>query len=72
MAELLCTVYYPPITCEDGLPRDKWCDRCLSRNPAPILCPECLQGKCRNCDGRAWDFEKDKRAPCECKDEAHA
>ena len=39
--------------------------------PVPILCPECVQGKHRNCNGGAWDPATDSAAPCQCKDEAH-
>ena len=33
------------------------------------ICPECATGKCRNCDGNAWDDEKDDLTPCTCKHE---
>lgn len=36
-----------------------------------ILCPECVQGKHRNCDGRTWDFDNDDYRACECPDEEH-
>lgn len=35
------------------------------------VCPECRAGKHRNCDGTAWDTEKDAPAPCECTDAEH-
>jgi hypothetical protein len=35
------------------------------------ICPECVQGKCRNCDGRAWDDENDELTSCECPSEVH-
>lgn len=34
--------------------------------PAPLLCPECLTGKHRNCDGSAWDFLADEVGVCGC------
>lgn len=30
------------------------------------ICPECHDGKHRNCDGTAWDFDKDELTECEC------
>lgn len=30
------------------------------------ICPECRQGKHRNCDGLAWDFDIDKMVDCRC------
>lgn len=33
--------------------------------PDPI-CPECRDGKHRNCDGDAWCDEHDKLAECAC------
>lgn len=35
------------------------------------ICPECAQGKHRNCDGTAWDDQADERTTCACPDEAH-
>jgi len=29
-------------------------------------CPDCEQGKCRNCTGEAWDTEKDEPCVCPC------
>lgn len=29
-------------------------------------CPECKAGKHQNCDGTAWDTEKDAAVPCPC------
>lgn len=29
-------------------------------------CPECKQGKCINCNGLAWDDEKDDVGVCTC------
>lgn len=37
----------------------------------PILCPECRAGKHGNCDGNAWDFDKDSPAHCECRSRQH-
>lgn len=31
------------------------------------LCPECRDGKHRNCDGTAWDGETDSLSTCECE-----
>lgn len=30
------------------------------------VCPECGQGKHRNCNGWAWDFDKDEKTQCQC------
>lgn len=30
------------------------------------ICPECRDGKHRNCDGDAWDVQADELANCEC------
>jgi len=35
------------------------------------VCPECEQGKHRNCNGTAWDFDADELVPCGCPDAAH-
>lgn len=32
----------------------------------PEPCPECRALKCRNCDGRTWDVERDEPAVCPC------
>jgi hypothetical protein len=29
-------------------------------------CPECLAGKHQNCDGTAWDRERDEITTCKC------
>lgn len=34
--------------------------------PTPWVCPECEQGKHRNCNGTAWDFDADELVPCGC------
>ena len=34
-------------------------------------CPECLTGKCVNCDGTGWDTEADAPAPCPCAAAGH-
>jgi hypothetical protein len=34
-------------------------------------CPECLAGKCGNCDGRAWDQLQDEPAECPCARAGH-
>jgi hypothetical protein len=34
-------------------------------------CPECVQGKCRNCDGTTWDVVADEPAPCPCWARGH-
>lgn len=40
-------------------------------DPLPPICPECLAGKCRNCNGEAWDHAADEPAPCACTEEVH-
>lgn len=30
------------------------------------ICPECIAGKCRNCDGYAWDNHQDDYTACRC------
>jgi hypothetical protein len=40
-------------------------------DPLPPICPECLAGKCGNCDGQAWDDATDEPAPCACTEEVH-
>lgn len=32
----------------------------------PRICPECAQGKHRNCDGTAWNDRTDLPDTCEC------
>lgn len=32
------------------------------------ICPECTQGKHHNCDGTAWDHDRDELAACRCGD----
>jgi hypothetical protein len=34
-------------------------------------CPECVQGKCRNCDGTSWDQAADAPGPCPCATAGH-
>jgi len=34
-------------------------------------CPDCEQGKHRNCTGEAWDNDVDDFAPCPCGDLIH-
>lgn len=34
-------------------------------------CPECGDGKHGNCDGWAWDFDRDDVAPCPCAKGEH-
>lgn len=36
-----------------------------------IICPECQAGKHVNCDGIAYDFDKDELAQCECQKAGH-
>ena len=31
------------------------------------VCPECVSGKCQNCNGVAWDDKADATTPCECE-----
>lgn len=40
----------------------------MSRNTnyVPNVCPECAQGKHRNCNGEAWDDVKDEVTTCDC------
>jgi hypothetical protein len=38
--------------------------RGAERAASEAVCPECKQGKCGNCDGRAWDGEKDEPTTC--------
>ncbi|MCW2757002.1 MAG: hypothetical protein JWO46_748 [Nocardioidaceae bacterium] len=41
----------------------------LGRSEAPAtthLCPECAQGKCRNCTGEAYDAVGDEFLECGC------
>lgn len=33
---------------------------------AQSICPECVAGKHGNCNGQAWDMEKDEPTACEC------
>ena len=42
----------------------------LSYTRTMTLCPECRDGKCRNCDGRAWDLRVDDFTDCECSHDA--
>lgn len=30
------------------------------------ICPECIAGKCGNCNGDAWDDDKDEPMECLC------
>ena len=32
----------------------------------PRICPDCRDGKCRNCTGAAWDDERDELSTCTC------
>jgi len=34
-------------------------------------CPECAQGKCRNCDDTTWDDLVDGLAACPCAEGGH-
>lgn len=34
-------------------------------------CPDCEQGKCRNCLGDAWSNDADDWVPCPCADRGH-
>jgi hypothetical protein len=40
-------------------------------DPLPAICPECVQGKHRNCDGQAWDPVADEPTTCGCTAEDH-
>ena len=39
--------------------------------PLPEPCPECAQRKCGNCDGWAWDNERDEPTRCPCALRGH-
>jgi hypothetical protein len=39
--------------------------------PESRSCPDCEQGKHRNCTGEAWDNDADDFAPCPCGDLIH-
>ncbi|MCW2165383.1 hypothetical protein B0I12_002538 [Microbacterium hydrothermale] len=45
------------------------CSRC--RIQAAVVCPECRDGKCRNCIGEAMT-DDDEMVPCGCPNHAHA
>jgi hypothetical protein len=32
----------------------------------PSICPECVAGKHRNCNGDAWDEVNDRVTTCDC------
>ena len=34
-------------------------------------CPDCEQGKHRNCTGYAWDINTDQETTCPCADNQH-
>jgi hypothetical protein len=34
-------------------------------------CPECIAGKCGNCDGSSWDHAGEQPAPCPCASVQH-
>lgn len=41
--------------------------RCVSTPVTPpVVCRECREGKCPNCDGEGWDDALDAPAPCTC------
>jgi len=37
----------------------------------PRACPDCEQGKHRNCTDTAWDNEMDMLVPCPCAEAGH-
>lgn len=37
----------------------------------PRACPDCEQGKHRNCDGVTWDNEADDFTKCPCAEAGH-
>lgn len=39
--------------------------------PRLAPCPECRQGKCRNCTGASWDNDADVLVPCPCQQAGH-
>lgn len=38
----------------------------MNTNYIPRICPECAQGKHRNCDGTAWNEQTDEIDTCQC------
>lgn len=40
--------------------------RIVTPAAAGATCPECAAGKCRNCDGTAWDDSADELTGCAC------
>lgn len=34
-------------------------------------CPECLAGKCGNCNGETWDIRYDAPTDCPCHEAGH-
>lgn len=42
-----------------------------TKPPAPHICPECMVGKCGNCDGWAWSDAIDDLTPCQCPSWVH-
>lgn len=40
--------------------------------PEQRACPDCEQGKCRNCRGEAWDNAADAPTVCPCAAVGHA
>lgn len=46
--------------------------RKMRQIPVIKLCPECRDGKCRNCDGIADLDENDNLVECECENDIHS
>lgn len=44
---------------------------CAAHHGGPSPCPECRAGKHANCDGGAWDFERDEPCVCSCWEANH-
>lgn len=41
----------------------------MEKVPIGPICPECAQGKHKNCDGTAYDMESDEVVICQCEEE---
>lgn len=44
----------------------RWAEQEAAR-AMPAVCPECRDGKCRNCTGAAWDDAADELTACGCR-----
>lgn len=50
----------------DGNPYDMDAVEIATTNGVSAVSPDCREGKCRACDGGAWDHYNDRAALCEC------